>query len=132
MIQSPQLELQFISQVDKDKHEQERENAIAIHKSLWKACWDWDGPKIWQPIEIDTCCVADESGKSHYCYMAPCIIEKEIKKDTWLAVLDYDESWPEDCIEQNGMKLILDVLDIWAPTRILTKQRKNEDDSNEQ
>lgn len=120
-----QLNFDFVIQLDaqikRDKElsiiQKERES----QRKSWKMCWDWDGPKVGEPLEVSSTCVRvlGEEGKSYW-YCAPCIAEKEIEPDIWIARLEYSDEAPKHCRDLNGTKLLLDVADIWPPVRILS------------
>ena len=72
-----------------------------------------------------------KAGETMYAYMAPCRIVEVIDEETWIAEIDYPKGTDSEAnrvsVEHyNGIKLRLDILDIWAPVKLLSDARRNE------
>lgn len=124
--QIEQLSFDFFIPLDKLKEQRELEERRKSQRKSWNVCWNWYGPRVGEPLEVDATCVK-RLGEDHlsYWFCAPCIAEKEIEPDVWVARVEYPEDAPLHCRQMNGTRLVLDVADIWAPTRHLTSLRGN-------
>jgi len=114
----------LLADLDKETAESRKAEAEKHQKHLWKACWDWDGPEAGKHCDIDSCVVRKENGETVYAYMEQAKLIEERPDGTWLAVIDMGVdnwwgsenpfTWPHD-----GTRVILEIGDIWPPTRIL-------------
>jgi len=112
---------------DFNEREEFRREEIAKKKHSWKICWDWDGPKVGEPLEVGIPCVTEfESGEKRFHYCEPCIAEEEIEPDIWIVRIEFPESAPEYCKMKNGTKLKLSAEEIWAPVGYLSQKRNQE------
>lgn len=122
-----QIDFEFIPIYDQDRKNANRQKRIEEHKRAWEYCWDWPGPKIGEPLQVGACIVSNASGIPGYYYCARCIAEQEINPETWLVRIEYPERVGKWMIERyNGIHLILDILEIWAPVDDLSKQTKEQ------
>lgn len=111
-----QIELGIVKQLDIQKLIDDREYQINEHIESWRICWDWDGPKEGEYAEVNNCTAWEYDNKERcYHYMAPVKLLKQINATHWLAQIDYPEELGEHFIEQNKIRLLLDILDIWPP-----------------
>lgn len=119
-----QLSFDFVVPAWKIREEQSLQKKREDTRHLWKICWDWDGPKVGEPLEVGATCVKmlGESELSYW-YCAPCIADEEVEPGIWIVTVCYPETAPEHCRAWNGTKLILDVADIWAPVWVLAHRR---------
>lgn len=129
--------------------EQIKDRALARtrHRESMACCWEeWEGNngiKIGTRIEVGSCVVPletpqpitgfvgddGESGtlSQMYAYCAPCYIAEVISPEEFIAVIDYPERIRDTvpyCYEHNGIRLRLDILDIWPPCGILADARR--------
>jgi hypothetical protein len=111
---------------EKLRETRRRKDRVRSHIQSMRCCWpEWEGPRVEDSVHglcsVHSCCVHSIThGETRYHYMAPCVIES-ISEDgeTIIAVIQYDESAPEHCRDDNGEKLRLDITEVWAPTATL-------------
>lgn len=136
----PAIEQDFLEQALRESME-ERKQRVRDHRQSMKCCWpQWDGNKqikIGTRVECASVCnelaadapktcwhIALKKGEQHYTYMAPCKIVEVISAETFIAEIDYPPDAGNNCAEGfNGMKLKLDILDIWPCVHLLMAAR---------
>lgn len=128
-----QMDFVFVEEIRQQRIDSNRQKVIADHVASWGYCWGWTGPEVGQPCEIHTVgtLLADPSpdqfkgSKTIYAYMERCILLDHRNDGTWLAEIAMGEirgvPWHKD-----GIRVILEITDIWPPTRDIRWQRKAE------
>ena len=119
-----QSSFSFLDIMDRQLQEKEKAKRYVEQKRMWQLCWQWDGPKIGEPLEVDSVCAKNIKGETAFYYCAPCIAEKEIEPGKWIARIEYSDDAPEHCQEMNGEKLVLEITDIWAPVNYLKQKER--------
>lgn len=92
-------------------------------RDFWRICWDWDGPEVGGFCEVGSICgeLADGSG-TLYCYMEQCRVLEALPDGRWLVEIAMGEVWGKPW-SKDGTRLVLAEDEIWAPTRMLRKER---------
>jgi len=112
----------------------ERTRHIADHRKSMRLCWpDWDGNlSVGAQIECHACIATRaDDGSPLYAYTAPCKIVEVVDENTFIVEIDY----PPDVLAHaawlsiyNGVRLRLDICDVWVPVRLLIAQRERSSD----
>lgn len=87
-------------------------------RSLWKSCWDWDGPVLGKLCTINSCTVQKVEGGMIYAYTELCRLVEERTDGSWIGCIEMKARgwnlpllpWPKD-----GICVILQIIDIWPP-----------------
>lgn len=141
----PTIATEFADQAKADAL-RERLERVARHIESMLCCWEeWDGNTaivVGTRIEIGSTfskLAVDApdfpiglqpkvAGAGVYAYMAPCKIVEVINAETFVAEIDYPpDTGVDHCLNMNGTKLLLDILDVWPPVRLLSLARRQED-----
>lgn len=118
-------EFEFMQALDDEAEEQAARKRRRRNLEHLRTCWpDWEPPTepqhltgVRQYCSVGTTCAKrEDTGEQEYQYGTPCRI-LEIKDDarTYRVAIDYAEDEPEHCTDENGVILLLDVSEIWAP-----------------
>lgn len=104
-----------------------RQEIEASHLEAMRACWpEWDGPAPGMLAEVCSVVVFSiDRQRKWYAYMAPVRLVSE-ECGAFIAVIEYPHTAPENCLAMNGEHLRLELDDIWPPTKILAKARREE------
>ena len=115
--EAPQTD--FLGGFDAEQKERDEALQLKLHRESWMCCWRWKGPEVGGFIELHSVFGKKADGESIYAYMEQCRVTK-IEGRTVTAVLE-GNNYPQN---KDGTVLILDLLDIWPPTRFLNLQEQ--------
>lgn len=128
--EAPQAD--FLGAFDAEAKIRDEALELKLHRESWMCCWRWKGPEVGGFIEVHTPIVKRKvplkcegtewsdgpfTEKTVYAYMEQARV-LTIEGRTVTAVLE-GNNYPQN---KDGTEIILDLLDIWAPTRFLNLQ----------
>jgi len=106
--------------------ERERLQRVSAHCESWACCWpEWEGPQVGGFCDVGGVIVHNLThGGPRYHYCAPCrIVEIRDDRMTYIVEIAYPPGTVAHCFAQNGERLRLDILEVWAPVNRLRAQR---------
>lgn len=134
----------FVAEKEDAANKKLRKEQIERHVASWGYCWGWSGPTVGGRGEVNQCIselMPDQDeifdGNPHfcqdknqwpreklYCYMEEVRFIRQIDEYTWEAEIDMQHDgkpW-----YKNGIRLKMDILDIWVPTRQLRREQNEQ------
>lgn len=142
----PSMEKEFAA-ADQSRAAAGRRARVADHLKSMRCCWpEWDGNDgivVGTRCECGSCIAElaedfmiqwpDQSppllaGQRCYQYTAPVFIAEVIDPETFIGVVDYPPTSQGHVTRYNGMRLKLDITDIWPPVRLLIAARHTKEE----
>ena len=93
------------------------------NKRLWEVSCGWPGPRVGEPLQVDSMTAVDVNGKRGYWYCTRCIAVQELPGGCWLVRVEYKPDAPLHCRMRNGTLLVLGPEEIWPSIDDLGDER---------